>query len=121
MKVQIGKRVSFISLGFTSRQIRRRDSYVTGLFITSLVYRKLLFKNTNLNGVDIVGDDHEFSLLFLNKGGDCVDTMADNGTLLGGSVLLAGSAILGPLAKPCLLGLLGLRPVLVHKLEQLSG
>lgn len=47
--------------------------------------------------------------------------MPDDGRPLGGGVALAGGALLGPLAEALLLGLLGLGPVLVQKLEQLGG
>ena len=47
--------------------------------------------------------------------------MADHGRALGGGVALAVGAGLGTLAEALLLLLLGLRAVLVQKLEQLGG
>ena len=78
-------------------------------------------QSTYLNGIDVIGDHNQLSFLLLNEGGDGVDTMTDNGSTLGGGILLASSASLGSLAKPGLLVLLGLRPVVVQELEQLGG
>merc|ERR1719290_741441 len=74
-----------------------------------------------LNGVNIVGDDHKLGLLLLDKSGHGVDSVADDSGTLSGSVLLASGPGGSALPQPLLLGLLGLRPVLVHQLEQLGG
>ena len=77
--------------------------------------------NIYLNGVHVIGDDHELGLLLLDEGGDGVDSVSHDGSPLAGSVLLALGAGGGALPQPLLLGLLGLGPVLVHQLEQLGG
>ena len=46
-------------------------------------------RGINLNGVNIVGDDHQLGLLLLDKSGHSVDSMANDSGALGGGVLLA--------------------------------
>ena len=46
-------------------------------------------KSTHLNGVDIVGDNHELSFLLLDEGGHSVDAVSHHGGSLAGGVLLA--------------------------------
>ena len=74
-----------------------------------------------LDGIDVVGDADELSLLLLNERGHRVDAVADDGRALGGGITLAIRASLCALAEALLLLLLRLRPVLVEELEQLSG
>jgi hypothetical protein len=77
--------------------------------------------NNDFDRVDVVGNDHEGSLLLLNKGGNVVDaTLNKERTLaLGGSSLsLLG---LGSSLKTVLLLLLGLRAVFGENFEQLSS
>merc|ERR1719342_407936 len=78
-------------------------------------------EHDQLNGINIIGDHHKLGLLLLNQGGHSVNTMADDGSALGGCILLTSSPGGSALPEPLLLGLLGLWPVLVHKLEQLGG
>ena len=80
-----------------------------------------MFKVNYLNGVYIVGDDDQLSLLFLNQRSDIVDTLAEDERPLGGFVGLASSTDLGTFTQPLLLGLLALRAVLVEQLKQLCG
>ena len=77
--------------------------------------------SAHLNGVDIVSDDHKLGLLLLHESGDGVDAMSDHGSSLAGGVLLPLGPGGGSLPQPLLLGLLGLGPVLVQQLEELSG
>ena len=80
-----------------------------------------LGRSAHLNGVDIVSDDHQLGLLLLHEGGDGVDAVSDHGSSLAGSVLLPLGPGSGSLPQSLLLGLLGLRSVLVQELEQLGG
>ena len=45
--------------------------------------------STHLNGVYIVGDNHELSFLLLDEGGHSVDAVSHHGGSLAGGVLLA--------------------------------
>ena len=45
--------------------------------------------STHLNGVHIVGDNHELSFLLLDEGGHSVDAVSHHGGSLAGGVLLA--------------------------------
>ena len=45
-------------------------------------------KNPDLDGINVVGDDDELSLLLLDEGGHSVDALADHGGALGRGVLL---------------------------------
>lgn len=79
-------------------------------------------EDDELDGVDIVGDKDEGSLLVLNKANNVVETVLD-GVRLGGNVLLLlalldGGGLLG---KTLLLVGLGLRAVLVEELESLGS
>jgi hypothetical protein len=74
-----------------------------------------------LNGVNIVGDDNELSFLLLDQGRDGVDSVTEGNRALGGSVLLAGCAGLGPGLESGLAVLLSLGTVLVQKAEKLSS
>ena len=74
-----------------------------------------------LNGVHIVGNDHELGLLLLDESGDSVDSVSHDGSPLARSVLLTLGTGGGALPQALLLGLLSLGPVLVHELEQLGG
>jgi len=73
-----------------------------------------------LNGVDIVGDDNESSLLGLDEGDDVVKTVLGEEGLLGVLDLLALSGGSGSGGKTGLLLLLGLGAVLVEELEELG-
>jgi len=72
---------------------------------------------TNLNGVDIVGDNNQLSLALLDQGSNVVQTVLQDDRLLGRRISTSRS--LGLKA----LGLLGLvlRAVLVEQLEESSG
>ena len=77
--------------------------------------------NKYLNGVHIVGDDDELSLLLLDQGGDSVHSVSESERALRRRVLLAGGASLGPGLETGLAVLLGLRSVLVQQTEKLGG
>ena len=68
-----------------------------------------------------MSDDHQLSALGLHQSGDGVDPRPDDREALRGPVLLAGGTLLRTLAQTLLLGLLGLRLVLVQQAEQLGG
>ena len=76
---------------------------------------------SHLDGIDIVGDDHQTGFLLLHECGDGVDAVPDDGGALGGLVLLAGGARLGPFAEALLALLLRLGTVLVQQLKELGG
>jgi hypothetical protein len=79
-------------------------------------------EDDELNGVDIVGDEDERSLLVLNQANNVVETVLDNVGLLADVLLLL--ALLdggGLLEKTLLLLSLGLRAVLVEELEGLGS
>ena len=100
---------------------RRRDSLAKRFITEKRVQNRHLCSSGYLDGIDVVGDADQLSLLFLHERRHGVDAVADHGCALGGSVALAISAGLGTLAETLLLLLLGLRAVLVEELEQLSG
>ncbi len=77
--------------------------------------------DNDFNGVNVVGNEDELSLLGLNEGSDVVDTVLDNNGLLasGGLARLGGS--FGSGRKTGLLFGLGLRAVLGEKLEGLGS
>jgi len=68
-----------------------------------------------------VSYDHQLSTLGLHQSSDSVDSRPDHRGALGGSVLLARCTFLCTLAQTLLLGLLGLRLVLVQQTEQLCS
>ncbi|MEJ1277466.1 hypothetical protein NN561_008383 [Cricetulus griseus] len=74
-----------------------------------------------LNGVYIVGDYHQLSLLVLHQGGDCVDSCSKNRWPLRWDIPFASSLLLSMGQQSLLLLLLCLWPVLVGKLEQLGS
>ena len=74
-----------------------------------------------LNGINIASNDDQLSLLILNQGCDGVDARTDHRRALGGGVSLSLGLSLGTGHEPGLFLLLALRPVLVHKTEQLGG
>jgi hypothetical protein len=78
-------------------------------------------EDDELDGVDVMGDDDEGSLLSLDEGDDVVQTVLGEQRLLGIglSFPLSGSNS-GLLETSCLL-LLALRTILVQELEQLSS
>jgi hypothetical protein len=79
-------------------------------------------EDDELNGVDIVGDEDERSLLVLNQANDVVETVLDNVGLLGDGLLLLALLDGGSLPEETLLLLgLGLRAVLVEELEGLGS
>lgn len=79
-------------------------------------------EDDELNGVDIVGDQDEGSLLVLNQADDVVETVLDGVGLLGDVLLLLALLDGGSLLGETLLLLgLGLRAVLVEELESLGG
>lgn len=79
-------------------------------------------EDNELDGVDIVGDEDEGSLLVLNEANNVVETVLDNVGLLGDILLLLalldGSSLL---EKTLLLLGLGLGAVLVEELEGLGS
>merc|ERR1719188_2951248 len=78
-------------------------------------------EHNQLNGIHIIGDDHQLSFLLLNESGDGVDSVSHHGSSLAGGVILALGPGGGPLPQSLLLGVLGLGPVLIQQLEQLGG
>jgi len=79
--------------------------------------------DNNLNGVNVVSNDNEGSLLSLNQSGDVVDTVLDDMGLLGISLL--GTLLLdlssSGIGQTLLLLNASLGTVLVDQLEQLGG
>ena len=75
----------------------------------------------NLDGVDIVGNDDQLSLLLLNKADDLVDARSQAGGSLGWGVWLASCAGLGAGYQTRLLFGLALWGVLLSELEELGG
>lgn len=74
-------------------------------------------EDDELDGVDIVGDKDERSLLVLNKANNVVETVLDSVRLLGNVLLLLALLDGGGLLEETLLLLdLGLRAVLVEEL-----
>jgi hypothetical protein len=79
-------------------------------------------ENNQLNGVNIVGDEDEGSLLVLNQADDVVETVLDVVGLLGDILLLLALGDGGSLLDKTLLLLgLGLRAVLGEELEGLGS
>jgi len=79
-------------------------------------------EDDELNGLDIVGDEDERSLLVLNQADDVVETVLDGVGLLGNILLLLTLLDGGSLLEETLLLLgLGLRSVLVEELESLGS
>ena len=70
---------------------RQSSSFNSVEEVTVYIMREYstISRSINLNGVNIVGDDHKLSLLLLNKSGHGVDSVADDSGTLGGGVLLA--------------------------------
>lgn len=102
------------------------DCSETGLALDNAVWDTHLAAKSgqpddNLNGVNIIGNDDEGSLLGLDESGDVVDTVLDDEGLLGlglGTLLdLSG----GSSGQTLLLLDAGLGAVLVDELEQLGG
>lgn len=79
-------------------------------------------EDDELNGLNVVGDEDEGSLLVLNQADDVVETVLDGVGLLGDILLLLALLDGGSLLEETLLLLgLGLRSVLVEELESLGG
>ena len=79
-------------------------------------------EDNQLNGVNIVGDEDERSLLVLNEADNVVETILDGIGLLADVLLLLASLNGGGLLEETLLLLgLGLRAVLVEELEGLGS
>lgn len=79
-------------------------------------------ENDQLNGVDVVRDEDQGSLLVLNQADDVVETVLDGVRLLGDILLLLALLDGSSLLEQTLLLLgLGLRAVLVQKLECLGS
>lgn len=79
-------------------------------------------EDNQLNGVNIVGDEDQGSLLVLNQTDDVVEAVLDGVGLLGDILLLLALLDGGSLLEETLLLLdLGLRAVLVEELESLGG
>ena len=73
---------------------RQSSSFNSVEEVTVYIMREYLTisRGVNLNGVNIVGDDHKLGLLLLDKSGHGVDSVADDSGTLGGGVLLASSS-----------------------------
>ena len=103
------------------------DRAETGLALDNGVWDTHLLakgrkEDNELDGVDIVGDEDERSLLVLNQANDVVETVLGSVGLLADILLLL--AILdssGLLDQALLLLGLGLRAVLVEELESLGS
>jgi hypothetical protein len=81
-------------------------------------------EDDQLDGVDVVGNDNQRSLLGLDEGDTVVQpVLGEEGLLgvLGGGLLTLGGLGLGLLEETGLLLLLGLGLVLVQELEELGG
>ena len=79
-------------------------------------------EDDQLNGVNIVGDQDQASLLVLDETDDVVETVLGDVGLLGDILLLLSLGNGGSLLGETLLLLgLGLGPVLVEELERLGG
>lgn len=79
-------------------------------------------EDDELNGLDIVGDEDERSLLVLNQANNVVETVLDSVGLLADILLLLALLDGGSLLEETLLLLgLGLRSVLVEELESLGS
>jgi len=79
-------------------------------------------EDNELNGLDVVGDKDERSLLVLNQADNVVETVLDGVGLLGDILLLLALLDGGSLLEETLLLLgLGLRSVLVEELESLGS
>ena len=70
---------------------RQSSSFNSVEEVTVYIMREYLtiIRSINLNGVNIVGDDHKLGLLLLDKSGHGVDSVADDSGALRGGVLLA--------------------------------
>jgi hypothetical protein len=76
--------------------------------------------DNELNWINIMSNDNQLGLLILNGGSDLMETINQRNRLsLSG--LLTGGLGLGDLLQTLLLLLLGLRSVLLKKLEELTG
>jgi len=79
-------------------------------------------EDNELNGLDVVGDEDERSLLVLDQADNVVETVLDGVGLLGDILLLLALLDGGSLLEETLLLLgLGLRSVLVEELESLGS
>lgn len=79
-------------------------------------------EDNQLNGINVVGDEDEGSLLVLDQANNVVETVLDSVGLLGDILLLLAVLDGGGLLDETLLLLgLGLRAVLVEELESLGG
>ena len=69
---------------------RQSSSFNSVEEVTVYIMREYLTmsRGINLNGVNIVGDDHKLGLLLLDKSGHGVDSVTDDSSTLGGGVLL---------------------------------
>ena len=102
------------------------DSSETGLALDNAVWDTHLAAESgqpddNLNGVNIVSNDDEGSLLGLNQSGDVVDTVLDDKGLLGLGLLTLLHLSSSSSGQTLLLLDAGLGAVLVDELEQLGG
>jgi len=103
------------------------DRSETGLALDNGVWDTHLLaesgkEDNELDGVDIVGDEDEGSLLVLNEANNVVETVLDGVGLLGDILLLLALGDGGGLLGQALLLLgLGLRAVLVEELEGLGS
>lgn len=81
-------------------------------------------EDNELNGVNVVGNDNELSLLGLDEGNNVVETVLGEDGLLGvgsGGLVTLLLSLLGLSKETSLLLLGGFRLVLVEELEELSG
>jgi len=77
-------------------------------------------KNHQLNGVYIMGNHHQLSILVLHQGGDCIDPCLENRWFLSWDIPFASSFLLSMGQQPLFLLLLCLWPVLADEFKQLS-
>lgn len=116
-----------LSSRFRSTYLLVDDSSETGLALDNGVRDTHLLaerrkEDDELNGLDIVGDEDERSLLVLNEANNVVEAVLDSVGLLGNILLLLTLLDGGSLLEETLLLLgLGLRSVLVEELKGLGS
>ena len=81
----------------------------------------LLDSKAHLQGVNVMSNDDQLSLLLLHQSCDSVDTGPHHRRSLSWDVILTLHTLLGPQCQPHLALLLRLRSVLVHQTEHLAG
>jgi len=115
-----------VSDGQTGASLPASDAAETSLVLDDAIRDSHLAaqggeEENELDGVDVVGDEDELSLLLFDEGRDGVYSLTDDGGALGRLILLSGNTSFSAFAETLLLLLLGLGTVLVQKLEQLGS